>query len=116
MKNVLSAMAKSIDVQNAAFTIMPVVLMTQLFKGLAYSSGGILLGGRDWSFSTLSMIISSIVCILVTKYLPILQPKSLYNLWIGLATFMATQVLVAAARISSRTGPWKEINLFSNNN
>lgn len=107
MKNVLAAMAKSEAVQIAAAQIMPIVLLTQLFKGLSYASGGILLGGRDWKWSTASMIISSIVCVGTVKLLPL----SLWNVWVSLAAFMAVQVVCALSRVLSRTGPWRHIQL-----
>lgn len=44
-KNVLRKLTSSLDVLKAAEAIMPIVLLTQIFKGLAYSTGGILLGG-----------------------------------------------------------------------
>ena len=109
LHNVLSAMAKSVPVQQAAAQIMPIVLLTQLFKGLSYASGGILLGGRDWQWSTASMIISSMVCITTMKVLPV----SLWNVWVSLAAFMAVQVVCALTRILSRTGPWKHIQVVS---
>lgn len=108
LKNVLGTMAKSIAVQEAAAHIMPIVLITQLFKGLSYASGGILLGGRDWKWSTASMIISSIVCLSLVKILPL----SLWNVWVSLAAFMAVQVVCALTRIFSRTGPWRHIQVI----
>lgn len=42
--SVLNQLTKSPEVYLAAQQIMPVVLITQLFKGLAYSTGGIILG------------------------------------------------------------------------
>ena len=85
---VLSSMTTSPEVRAAAAAIMPMVLITQLWKGLSYSFTGILLGGLDWIFSTFSMCVASIICIGVTKLLP----ASLWNVWLALAAFMATQV------------------------
>ena len=69
---------------------MPVVLLTQLFKGLAYSTGGIILGGLDWFWSSLGMQLASVLCIGVIY----VCPPSLWNIWVALALFMATQVLL----------------------
>lgn len=51
--NMLNSMTTSVEVRAAAATVMPVVLATQIFKGLSYSTGGILLGGLDWLYSTI---------------------------------------------------------------
>jgi hypothetical protein len=64
------------------------VLATQLFKGMSYSTGGILLGGLDWLHSTASMVAASIACIAVVRFMPL----SLWNIWVALAAFMGTQV------------------------
>jgi len=89
--------------------IMPVVLATQLFKGLAYSTGGIILGGLDWYYSSLGMVISSVICVAMTVFLP----QSLWNIWVALGVFMAVQVVVASLRFFSGTGPWENIPLFA---
>lgn len=86
--NVLKQLTKSAEVFNAAKSIMPMVLITQLVKGLAYSTGGILLGGLDWLWSSLSMQIASVACIGTV----LLLPHSLNSIWIGLANFMGFQV------------------------
>lgn len=93
---VLGSMTTSPEVRAAAAVVMPVVLATQIFKGLSYSTGGILLGGLDWGFSTFGMCVASLVCIAVTKGLP----PSLWNVWVALAAFMGTQVCVGNISIS----------------
>lgn len=87
-QGVISKLSSSPEVREAALSIMPVVLVTQLFKGLAYSSGGIILGGLDWYWSSLSMQLSAVACV----GLVFLLPKTLWNIWVALAAFMATQV------------------------
>jgi len=87
---VLNQLTKSTEVFAAAARIMPVVLLTQLFKGLAYSTGGIILGGLDWFWSSLGMQLASVLCIGVIY----VCPPSLWNIWVALALFMATQVLL----------------------
>lgn len=87
---VIHKLTKSLEVFEATKAIMPIVLLTQIFKGLAYSTGGILLGGKDWNWSTFSMISASVVCVSLISILP----TSLWNIWVALAAFMATQVRV----------------------
>lgn len=106
-KNVLLQMTKSPEVRAVAATVMPVVLLTQIFKSLAYSTNGVLMGGLDWGYSTVSVIIATLVCMGTVAVLP----KSLWNIWVGLAGFMSFQVLVSSSRFLSRTGPWKDIDL-----
>ena len=106
--SILSQLSKSREVQAAAASIMPVVLITQLIKGLAYSTGGILLGGLDWSTSSSGMVVSSVVCVALVKLLP----PSLWNIWIALAAFMATQVVHASARFLSGQGPWEGLRFM----
>lgn len=106
---VLGGLTTSPEVRIAASAIMPVVLVTQIFKGLAYSTGGILLGGFDWLWSTAGMTAASVVCISLTN---MLQPSSIWNIWVALAAFMATQVVTASLRFFSNKGPWIGINIF----
>jgi putative MATE family efflux protein len=94
---VINKLTSTPSVFAVAKDIMPVVLATQVFKGLAYSTGGILLGGLDWGWSTLSMIVASIVCVTTVTILP----PSLWNIWVALAAFMASQVLYSAYIVMS---------------
>jgi len=106
---VLAGMTSSLEVRQAAKAIMPIVLVTQIFKGLAYSTGGILLGGLDWVWSTASMTIAGIICTTLIHVLP----PTLWNTWVALAVFMASQVTVSSARFLSKTGPWEGVHLDS---
>ena len=106
-ERILTQLSKSVEVQRAAAAIMPVVLVTQMIKGLAYSTGGILLGGLDWSTSSSGMVISSAICVLLTKLLP----SSLWNIWVALAAFMGTQVIHASHRFLTGQGPWEGLGL-----
>jgi hypothetical protein len=47
-----------------------------------------MLGGLDWLYSTIGMCTAAVVCIGIT----LAFPSSLYNVWVALAAFMATQV------------------------
>eukprot|EP00981_Chlorochromonas_danica_P016178 scaffold15944_cov248-Ochromonas_danica.AAC.12 len=105
---VIGQMSKSAEVVAAAKAIMPMVLGTQLLKGLAYSTGGIILGGLDWLWSSISVQAAALACVSLTF---ILKP-SLNNIWVALAAFMGTQVLISLVRFLSQSGPWKGINIF----
>lgn len=87
-KSILNVLTKSPEVFAAASAVMPIVLVTQLFKGLAYSTGGIILGGLDWKWSSLGAMISAVLCVGLTAVLP----PSLWNIWVALSVLMATQV------------------------
>ena len=106
---VLKGMTASAEVRAAAAAVMPVVLVTQIFKGLSYSTGGILLGGMDWLWSTIGMCAAGAACVTTVLTLP----PSLWNIWVGLAVFMATQVVVAGLRLASGRGPWSQLRLWS---
>ena len=109
LDGVLRGLTSSPDVRMAAAQVMPVVLVTQIFKGLSYSTGGILLGGMDWFYSSLGMTIASMACIGVVTFMP----PSLWNIWVGLAVFMGTQVFLAGIRLLSNKGPWVNLQLWS---
>lgn len=50
---ILSAFTRSPEVHAAAVAVMPIVLVTQLFKALEHSTSGIIMGGQDWKWSSL---------------------------------------------------------------
>ena len=100
--HILASMTRSPEVRTAAAAVMPMVLFTQIWKSLAYSTGGILLGGLDWFASSLGMQISARLCIgLVT-----ILPSTLWNIWIALAVFMAAQVILASQRFFGGKDQW----------
>ena len=107
----LKGMTASPEVRAAAGAVMPMVLVTQIFKGLSYSTGGILLGGMDWAPSTMGMVMAAVCAI---SYV-LLTPLTLWNIWVGLAIFMGMQVLTAGVRLLSGQGPWQGLNLLSMN-
>ena len=49
--SILSGLTTSSAVRSASATIFPAVLVTQVFKGLAYPVNGIIMGGLDWVFT-----------------------------------------------------------------
>lgn len=130
MDAVLRKLTSSDAVFHAAKAVMPVVLLTQLLKGLVYSTGGILLGGLDFMYSTMSMTVAAVACVVSLFVVPrwgssgaVLGSTSsvltsggrlsLNHIWQSLALFMGIQVVIALARILSATGPWKDIPIFT---
>lgn len=85
---ILRALTQSPEVHAAALEVMPMVLATQLSKGLAYATGGIILGGLDWQWASLGPVLSSVLCVGLLLALPV----NLWNIWVSLAVLMAAQV------------------------
>jgi putative MATE family efflux protein len=111
LDRVLESMTKTPEVRMAARAVMPTVLLAQVIKGVSSSTGGILLGGLDWSFNAQSMGISSGLAIALVYTLP----KSLGSIWVALTVFMAVQVISAGIRIFSGTGPWAGLPFSTKN-
>lgn len=88
LDRLLSRMTSSIEVRSLATSVMPIVMLAQIVKGLSSATGTILLGGCDWLWSSLSMQTASLVCVLLIAMLP----PSLNSIWIALGTFMFVQV------------------------
>jgi Na+-driven multidrug efflux pump len=84
---------------------MPLVLVTQIIKGLAYPSNAVLMGGSDWLASTIAMWASS--ALLVQLLSSNLLGSGLRGVWAALAACFAMQVVTALGRVASRTGPWR---------
>jgi hypothetical protein len=132
--NILNHMARGEEVRQATLAVMPIVLLAQAFKGVSSrccclpffhplpsfsliilsvclsvyvcSTGGILLGGLDWAWSTCGMVIAAVLSVATIQLLP----RSLSSTWTGLAVFTGTQVVCALLRIHSRTGPWRKLD------
>ena len=102
----MSQMTKSPEVRALAVSVMPIVLVAQILKGVSSSTVGILMGGLDWTWSTAGMATASLICIGLVKLLP----PSLASIWISLSFFMATQLIFGVSRIYSNSGPWKGLN------
>ena len=90
-------------VRAACGAIIGPVLCCQLFKGLAFPSNGVIMGGLDWSFASVEIWAGSLLCIALVHAR---SPPTLVTIWIGLAAFMGAQTLMSVARVASRTGPW----------
>tara|TARA_B110000971_G_C19924364_1_gene460797 strand:- start:198 stop:608 length:411 start_codon:yes stop_codon:yes gene_type:complete len=105
--NVISSLTSDLSIQSAALSIFPVVLVTQVLKGLAYPVNGITMGALDWKFSAYSMWGADICAIIYLVVQKSNGQLTLFQLWIGLAIFMGVQVVSGLARIRSKTGVWK---------
>lgn len=100
---VIASLTTDVAVRAACESIVLPLLACQLFKGLAFPANGVIMGGLDWSFASLEIWFGSLLCIaLVHTH----TPPTLTTIWIGLAAFMASQTLLSAARVLTRSGPW----------
>jgi len=108
---ILPALTTNVAIQQAAATIFPAVLLTQILKGLAYPVNGILMGGLDWWYSMITMWIANGACVAVLKWFGGRgaggSVVTLGQIWWALAAFMGTQVVLGVVRYQSRTGVWR---------
>jgi len=106
--SVLRGLTTNVAVQKAAAAIFPAVLITQVFKGLAYPVNGIIMGGLDWVFTMIAMWAANIVCVGMIRFWSLGGAvPSLNQIWWALAAFMATQVFTGILRYESKTGVWR---------
>lgn len=106
-QSILAGLTTNVAVQQVAAGIFPMVLVTQVLKGLAYPVNGIIMGGLDWRISMASMWASNFACIGLLEFFKRTGALSLNQIWTALAVFMGTQVVTGVLRYSSRTGVWK---------
>lgn len=107
---VVAGLTTNVAIQQAALQIFPVVLLTQVLKGLAYPVNGILMGGLDWFYSMVAVWMSNIACVGLLKYFGRGGALvSLGQIWWALAAFMGTQVIMGVVRYESKTGVWKQL-------
>lgn len=111
--SVLRGLTTNIAVQEACRVIFPVVLVTQVFKGLAYPVNGIVMGGLDWLFTMTAMWAANVVCVGMIKAWSVNGAVSLANIWWALAAFMGTQVVTGIIRYQSKTGVWSVLKAES---
>jgi putative MATE family efflux protein len=106
--SVLRGLTTNLAVRQASAAIFPAVLVTQVFKGLAYPVNGVLMGGLDWVFSMITMWAANFVCVGMIRYWSLggVTP-TLGQIWWALAAFMGTQVVTGIIRYESKTGVWK---------
>lgn len=106
--SVLAGLTTNDAVRRASVAIFPAVLTTQIFKGLAYPTNGIIMGGLDWIFTMIAMWAANIVCVGMVKTFSMGgNVASLEQIWWSLAAFMAVQVVTSILRFQSKTGVWK---------
>ena len=68
------------------------------------------MGGLDWFYSMVVMWISNGACVGLIKYFGRAGALvSLNQIWIALAAFMGTQVVLGILRYESKTGVWKKL-------
>jgi len=107
---ILLALTTNVAIQQAAATIFPAILLTQILKGLAYPVNGILMGGLDWWYSMIIMWIANGACVAVLKWFggggAGGSVVMLGQIWWALAAFMGTQVVLGVVRYQSCTGVW----------
>jgi putative MATE family efflux protein len=107
---ILAGLTTNPAIRSAAAAIFPVVLITQVLKGLAYPVNGIIMGGLDWFYSMNVMWASNAVCLGLLQAFKMASGGALLTLteiWWALAAFMGTQVVAGMIRYQSRTGVWK---------
>lgn len=106
--SVLSGLTTNEAVRSASAAIFPAVLTTQVFKGLAYPTNGIIMGGLDWIFTMIAMWAANITCVGMIKGFSMGgKLVSLEQIWWALAAFMGIQVVTSVLRFQSKTGVWK---------
>lgn len=106
--SVLRGLTTNQAVRDASAAIFPVVLTTQVFKGLAYPTNGIIMGGLDWVFTMIAMWAANVVCVGMVKGFSLGgNLATLGQIWWALAAFMGTQVVTSVIRFQSKTGVWR---------
>jgi putative MATE family efflux protein len=107
---ILAGLTTNAAIRSAAAGIFPIVLLTQILKGLAYPVNGIIMGGLDWVYSMVAMWIANLVCVgMVWQFAArnVSGVASLGQLWWALSAFMGIQVASGIFRYESKTGIWK---------
>jgi Na+-driven multidrug efflux pump len=112
--SILKGLTSNIAVRDAAASIFPVVLITQVLKGLAYPVNGIIMGALDWRFTMIAMWAANIVCVGMIHAFMRAGTMNLANIWWALAAFMGTQVVTGIARYESKTGVWRVLKAEKN--
>ena len=107
-ESILRGLTTNLAIREASAVIFPAVLLTQVFKGLAYPVNGIIMGGLDWIFTMTAMWAANFVCIgMIGLWSLGGATVNLTQIWWALAAFMATQVVTGILRYESKTGVWR---------
>jgi len=110
--SILRGLTTSTAIREASTLIFPAVLLTQVFKGLAYPVNGIIMGGLDWIFTMTAMWAANFVCIGMIGFWSLGGATvTLTQIWLALAAFMATQVVTGILRYESKTGVWRVLKV-----
>jgi putative MATE family efflux protein len=107
---ILAGLTTNAAIRSASTAIFPIVLLTQVLKGLAYPVNGIIMGGLDWVYSMIAMWIANIACIgMVYNFAThsVGGVATLGQLWWSLSAFMGVQVASGIIRYESKTGIWR---------
>ena len=83
--SVLRGLTTDASIREASSVIFPVVLITQVLKGLAYPVNGIIMGGLDWKFTMLAMWLANIICVGMVQIWAKANVMSLGKIWWALA-------------------------------
>lgn len=108
---VLRGLTTNVGIREACSAVFPVVLLTQVLKGLAYPVNGIIMGGLDWKNSMAAMWLANIVCVAMIQVWANANVMTLDKIWWALAAFMGTQVVTGVLRFQSKTGIWKMLRV-----
>lgn len=108
---VLRGLTTNVGIREACSAVFPVVLLTQVLKGLAYPVNGIIMGGLDWKNSMAAMWLANIVCVAMIQVWANANVMTLDKIWWALAAFMGTQVATGVLRFQSKTGVWKMLRM-----
>ena len=108
---VLRGLTTNVGIREACSAVFPVVLLTQVLKGLAYPVNSIIMGGLDWKNSMAAMWLANIVCVAMIQVWANANVMTLDKIWWALAAFMGTQVVTGVLRFQSKTGIWKMLRV-----
>ena len=108
-RGVVAGLTTIPEVRAAACAVMPLVLLCQVLKGLAYPVNGALMGALDWRASAGAMVAAQVTSVALVAWWSRLGKVALTlnRLWGALAALFAVQIGVSLVRIASKTGPWK---------
>jgi len=108
-RGVINSLTTDAAVRAVALDALPLVLVCQVLKGIAYPVNGALMGGLDWSMAAATMWLAQAACVCAVGLWGGEGPLSLRRLWASLVLLFLTQVVVGLVRIASGTGPWKAL-------
>ena len=114
---ILAGLTTNASIRSASAAIFPIVLLTQILKGLAYPVNGIIMGGLDWVYSMIAMWIANGVCVGMVYNFAKCNANgiaTLSQLWWSLSAFMAVQVASGILRYQSKTGVWNVLRSQKN--